>query len=244
MSALELPQPPTTTTANFGTFASAGAANSCPEIDPSERLKILGWLQACPNPPLVTKEYGIDWTIHRYKECNFVGYVIMEQAKDLNPALSKQLSRPIRRPADEPAQGFDPEFVPKTHFTSLSLGSTPWGYAAPRVLIEQFGRKEPWKVGEERVNKGLEILNETITQSSTPAEFLAVLADKVTHADADPTAVLSHVFAIELKNEGAFFLVKRVANEMKAKAPELWSHYLSLTSEVTKAAGIIFPQPV
>jgi len=236
---IELPQSPTITDSNFGAFTSHGHDNFCSTLEPTERLNTLGWLQACPNPPAIAKEFGLDWTIARYLESNFVGALIIEESKTLNPSLSKELSTPIPRPLDEPAKGFDPNFIPENHLTHLSPASTPWGYGAARALIEQFGREKPWEIGDQRVMIGITLLKQAVSQSITPAEFLAVLAGKITQADADPTAVLSHVFAIELKNEGAFSLVQQVAQEMEKNSPELWQHYLSLTQEETKTAGII-----
>jgi len=236
---IELPQSPTITDSNFGTFASPGHDNFCSTLEPTERLNTLGWLQACPNPPAIAEEFGKDWTIARYLESNFVGALIIERAQILSPYLAKKLSTSITRLIDEPAKGFDPNFIPETHLDSMSPASTPWGYGAPRALIEQFGREKPWKIGDERVMKGIKILNEAIKQSYDPSEFLAILADKITQADADPTAVLSHILAIELKNEGSFTLIKLVAEQIEKKSPELWQHYLSLTPEDTEAAGII-----
>lgn len=234
---VELPQAPRKTNANFGTFAVPDKDNFAQELEPKQRLEILGWLQACPNPKAIAEEYGQEWTTNRYLNCNYWGAYIIDRAKTLNPPLARQLLTPISRPADEKPVGYNPESVPDSYTTTVSPGTTPWGYAAARVLIEETGRD--WKIGELRVKRAQILLEDTLKSTSSPAEFLAILASETTKADADPTKVLGHIFAVELEQEGVLFLVEKVVREIKRKTPWLWSHYLSLTPEQKQAAGII-----
>lgn len=221
----------------FGYWFAPDKDNFFLEKDPYQRLRWLGWLDGCPDPVKVAEAWGLEWVIKRYWECNFWSTWILEQVKVENSQLAVQLLTPVSLPVEHPAKGYDPDSVPASYLTTIFPASTPWGYALSRVLIEQLGRQ--WRVGEERVSKGLRLLNEAIKASSTPVEFLVVLADKVTKADAGPTAVLSHVFAVELEEEGKLFLVKQVAEEVKEKASELWQHYLSLSLQEREKAGII-----
>lgn len=233
----ELTQTPTKTETNFGTFADPGKKNFALELNPQQRLEVLGWFDACPNPNAIAKEYGLNWTLNRYLNCNFWGAYIINDARKINPSLAEQLMTSIPRPSNEQPVGYDPQLVPALYTKTVSPGTAPWGYAASRVLIEETGRD--WKIGEPKVKKAQVLLEESLQSTSSPAEFLAVFADKVTKADADPTKVLGHVFAVELQQEGVLFLVHKVVNEVKNKAPQLWNHYLSLTPEQRQAAGII-----
>ncbi|MBI3385726.1 hypothetical protein HY031_01430, partial [Candidatus Gottesmanbacteria bacterium] len=163
---------------------------------------------------------------------------IMEKASQLNPALAEKLAQSHKRPNDEKPRDFDPSSAPAEYELMVLPGSTPAGYAASRVLIEQFGRNPQWKIGDERVKKGLHILRNALKRSSTPSEFLAKLANRVTFADADKDAVLSHIFAVEFENEGVIFLAKQVAQSVKAIAPRLWRRYKSLSDKQKREIGI------
>ncbi|MCG2691466.1 hypothetical protein L6272_01420, partial [Microgenomates group bacterium] len=77
---VELPQAPTATDKNFGTFAVPGKDNFAQGLKPKQQLKILGWLQACPNPQAIAEEYTIDWTLNRYLHCNYWSAYIIDRA--------------------------------------------------------------------------------------------------------------------------------------------------------------------
>jgi len=234
---VELPQAPSKTEVNFGTFAVAGKDNFAQSLSPDQRLKVLAWLQACPEPKAIAAQYGPEWTMNRYLHCNYWTAYIIDQAKKINLPLAEQFLTPILRPADEKPEGYDPESVPNSYLTIVSPGTAPWGYAATRGLIEETGRN--WKIGEPRVSHGIRLLKRSIKEATTPAEFIAILANKVTKSKADPIAVLGHIFAIELEKDGVLFLVQDVVKAVKNKAPELWQQYLQLKSKERLAAGII-----
>lgn len=237
---VELPTPPTLTQENFGTFWQPGHDNFAQGLPKSDRLQILGWFDACPQPHALAEFYGINWIINRYAECNLVGGYILDQAEKLNPALAAQLSKSTPRPNGEYPKVFDPQSVPDTYKKTLSPGQTPVGYASSRVLIEQYGRDPQWQIGDRRVSKGNKILELSLVTSSNPADFLATLANLVTKADANPVAVLGHIFAAEFEEEGGLSLVRQLAVAVQAKSPHLWQTYLSIKSfEEQQKAGII-----
>lgn len=234
---VELPQVPKPTDANFGTFAVPDRDNFAQNLKPDQRLKILAWLQACPEPKAIAAQCGLEWTMNRYLHCNYWTAYIIDQAKEINPSLAKQLLTSIPRPAIEKPEGYDPESVPSSYLTIVSPGTAPSGYSPARELIEEIGRD--WKIGEPRVSHGIGLLKQSIKEATTPAELIAILADKVTHSKADPIAVLGHVFAVELEKDGVLFLVQDVVKAIKDKAPELWQKYLNLTPKERVTAGII-----
>lgn len=223
---------------HFGAGWVEGLDNFFPDLPPDKRLKVLGLLDACPNPTAVADENGLDWTINRYTECNLVDSLIMERADEVNPDLAKKMRTPYLRPTDEQPKNYDPKAVPKMYKLMVLAGSGPVRYAASRVIIEEFGRNPQWRIGDPRVSKGLHILETSLKESSKPEEFLARLADGVISADADMDAVLSHIFAREFEGEGLMFLAKRLAQSIRKYAPDLWQHYQSLTDEQKKEKGI------
>ncbi len=223
---------------HFGAGWVPGVNNFFPDLPPDERLKMLGLLDACPNPAAIAKDYGRDRLIQRYAECNLMDAFIMVKADELNPSLAQQLRMSTPRPNSEKPMNYDPNAVPEMYTLVVFAGSNPVRYAGSRVLIEQFGRKTPWFNGTDRIKTGLSILEKSLKESSTPEEFLARLSDGVTSANADIDAVLSHIFAVEFEGEGLLFLAKKVAQAVKIHAPDLWQHYRSLSDEQKKESGI------
>lgn len=223
---------------HFGAGWVKGLNNFFPDLPPQERLKVLGILDSCPNPDAVAAANGRDWTINRYTECNLVDGFMMEQADQINPKLAGKLRGFHFRPLGEKPYGYNPKAIPVLYRFMVLAGSNPVRYAASRVTIEEFGRKPPWKIGDPRVSRGMLILKASLQDSRTPEEFLARLANGVIAADADKDAVLGHIFATELEEEGTIFLAKKVAKEVKIHAPELWQHYKSLSIRQKIHAGI------
>lgn len=229
-----------TVSQHFGAGWVKGLNNFFPDLPPDERVKILGLLDACPNPAAVVKKNGLDWTINRYTECNLVDGLLMEKADKINPTLAQKLRKSYIRPIDENPRNIDPNAIPKMYRLMILSGTGAVRYAASRIVIEQFGREPQWKIGDPRVSKGMQILETALKESSEPEEFLAKLADGLTSTDADATMdkVLGHIFAEEFQEEGQIFLAKKVALAVKEFAPALWEHYLSLTDEQMKLNGI------
>lgn len=226
----------------FGRGWIPGEDNSFSDLPKPERVRVLGMLDACPEPSKMVEVYDYDWIIARYTECNMMGTsgFILQKAKELNPNLASQFQTKIPRIKGENPEGYESDAVPSDYEVNLYPGSSAAGYAASRILIEQFGRSEPWKIGDERVKKGFYLLEEALQEAQTPIEFLVILAAKVVKADAHPTAVLGHLLAVELKGEGIFTQIREIANVLQTRAPELWDYYKNkLTPEERDKSGIL-----
>jgi hypothetical protein len=224
----------------FGTFYIPGERdNFFMDLPLEERVLVLAMLDACPEPQNMIETFAHQWIINRYKECNYVSGLIVEKAKELNKHVANQmLAKKPRLPGEVP-QGYEPEAVPDDYEEYLYPGAQAVGYAASRVLIEQFGRQEPWQIGDERVKKGFYLLESALKVSRDPIEFLVVLAQFVTLADAEPKAVLGHLLAIELKGEGIYTQIKQIGRKMRSSAPELWECYCELTPQERAEAGML-----
>ncbi len=82
-----------------------------------EQVLEIGWSHACPVIDEVVTEYGPEWTLKRYAECNFVFGLIVESARDLNPDLCRQLTTPVKRlDGEKPGKEFNPEFIPDNFY--------------------------------------------------------------------------------------------------------------------------------
>lgn len=108
-----------------------------------EQIKEVGWSHACPVVSEVVRDFGPVWTLHRYAECNFVFGVILEIARENKPELYSQLIESVSRlKNEEPRKDLDKQFIPTDFYQQMSPLSTPWGYALPRVAIEQLNKWE------------------------------------------------------------------------------------------------------
>lgn len=226
----------------FGRGRIPGENNFFPNLDLEDRVRVAGMLNACPVPNLMIETFSLEWIIDRYTECNLVGYVIEEKARELNPGLYDKMTTDTDRLAAEIPENFELEAVPTDYQEVLRCGASAVGYAASRILIEQFGREEgPWKIGSQRVKRGYELLEEALRESVEPTEFIVRLADLVTDHDADTNAVLGHLLAVELTEESLYSQIHEIGDQMRRNAPGLWEYYLSLTPEQREEVGILQP---
>ncbi len=122
----------------------------------------------------------------------------------------------------------------------MSPLSTPWGYALPRVVIEEMGRGESNKNRtQKRILKSLGLIDRAVKTSKTPVELLVKMAEQVSKLDADPKAVLSHVLANGiLIEEGCTTMFNDIKRKIHKSAPILGRTYSSLTSEERTKEGI------
>jgi hypothetical protein len=208
----------------------------------NEQVLEMGWSHACPVVNEVSKEYGPEWTLKRYAKCNFVFGLVVESAKDLNPKLHKLLTTSVPRLDNEfPGRFFNSEFIPETFDKEMSPLSTPWGYAIPRVIIEEMGRgKNNSDRTQERLLRALNVIDVNVKSSETPIELLIKLSEHVLVFDADPKAVLSHVLASGIrKEEGCWAMFNEIKKQIDENAPTLKKVYDAMSPEERTKEGII-----
>lgn len=204
------------------------------------RVCIHAAYHGCPRPNYVRASYDTpekpERTFQRYLSCDaWHEWAILEQSRISNPNLYRQLTTPVTRLLpDEPVGDYEPEAVPPSHEYQMSPLSTPWGYALPRVLIEQFGRDEACT--GDRITSGLEMLVKVIADSNSPIELLSKLANIVTTTgQADPISVLSHILSPGiLKEENCHTMFKEIASALRQNAPQLWETYKDLAQNPEK----------
>lgn len=208
----------------------------------NEQVIEMGWSHACPVVDEVIKEFGPEWTLKRYAECNFVFGLIVESARDLNPELYTLLTTPVvRLEGEKPGREFKPELIPSNFYKEMSPLSTPWGYALPRVVIEEMGRGENNKDRtQKRLLKSLSMIDKGVKTSKTPVELLVNLAEQASKLDANPSAVLSHTLANGiLVEEGCKTMFDEIKAKIDKSATVLRKTYNSMTPDERKAEGII-----
>ncbi len=208
----------------------------------SEQVLEMGWSHACPVIDEVCKEYGCEWTLKRYAECNFVFGLVIESARDLNPELYKLLTTPVPRLENElPGRSFKPDLVPKSFFREMSPLSTPWGYAIPRVIIEEMGRGENNSDRtQERLLTALDVIDTNVVYPHTPVELLVSLSEHVSVLDADPKVILSHLLSSDvLREEGCWTMFKKIKWEIDNSADNLRHTYNYMSSAERTKKGII-----
>lgn len=208
----------------------------------NQQVMEMGWSHACPVVDEVIKEFGPEWTLKRYAECNFVFGLIVESAKDFNPELYKQLTTPVTRlDGEKPGKEFNPKLIPDNFYKEMSPLSTPWGYALPRVVIEEMGRGENNKDRtQKRILKSLSLIDKVVKTSKTPNELLVKMAEQASKLDANPKAILSHVLASGIfVEEGCKTMFDDIKRRIDKSAPVLREAYDAMSIEERQAEGII-----
>ncbi len=197
-----------------------------------DQLSEEAYYHACPQPGRVSVEYGTVWTLERYASCNaWFRMAFLDPAEELNPALYQQLTTSVPRIPGEAVGFYEEGAVPDSHEVEMSPLSTPWGYALPRILIAQFGKR-----GEDReayrMLRGIKMASKMIAESSTPVQLLTKLAEAYSQMGAHPDEVLSHVLSPGiLAEENCKTLFKEVVRDLEKNAPVLWSHYQKIPQD-------------
>lgn len=207
-----------------------------------DQILEIGWSHACPVIDEVVRDFTPEWTLARYSECNFVFGLIASRAEELNHDLHEQLTQPVKRlPGELPKEGLNPEFTPTNFKQEMSPLSTPWGYALPRVVIEQMGRgKNNENRTEIRILRALDIIDEAIEVSETPSQLLVNIAERVIMEKAGPKAVLSHMLSKNiLLEEGCETMFEEIKKDMDRLAPFLRQTYNAFSIEEREVDDII-----
>lgn len=202
------------------------------------------WAHACPVPEDVIREFGADWTLERYSSCDEVFGEIVRMASEIDFALYYRLTDYTPRVEGEyHDRKLKKKYIPKDFWKEMPPLTTPWGYALPRILIEQFGRgDENGPRTDKRVENGKLLIKEAIEESRTPIELVVKLSRKVCQADANPETVLAHLMAKGiLKEEGCKTMFREISNMLQREAPELWEVYLKMLNEEKWQGQIIRP---
>ena len=203
-------------------------------------LRIAAWEHACPIPDEVYKEFGVDWTIERYLECNFVWGYILDVAEQLNPELYQQLSDPVLRKFDEPMGKHEQGRIPKSHKTFMSPLSTLYGYALPRVFLEIAGRGKHRT--QERYLYAMEQLESAVKVSHKPTELLARLtnaaqSNEMTRVRA--VKLLDHVLPAGIvKEENNVSQCREVVEMLETYAPAVFRTYKRLSPKKRKKLSL------
>jgi len=202
-----------------------------------EQVDALAWSEACPVKNYVIKRSGPEEAIKRYGEVIFARQMVLKTAEKHNPELHQALTVTLNRNFDEKVGVHEPTSVPESHLLVINSNSTPWGFSLPRILLDQFGKQKPDR--QERMQKGLEILETTVKEVHTPLEFVAVLAERMAAADADRDRVLRSTLSKGcLDEENTRQLYQDLRAELKQHAPTLWKRYTELDSQTREELGI------
>ena len=207
-------------------------------------LRVAAWAHACPIPDEVSKGFGVDWTIERYLECNFVWGYMLDVTEQLNHELYQQLSDPVLRKFDEPMGRHEKGRIPRSHRTFMSPLSTLYGYALPRVFLEIAGRGK--KRAQERYLHAIKLFESSVKVSHTPTELLARLTNAARwnqKARIRTTVLLDHVLpAGVLKEEHNVLQYKEVVEMLQKYASVVFRRYKKLSPEAKKKVSLALVQ--
>jgi hypothetical protein len=205
-----------------------------------EQAKIIGWADSCPitdeltDPENSDPGRGPEAMLQRYAEVNFWFSFIARETDRLNPKLHESLMRPVRREIGEPVGKHEPNNVPDWHARKISPMGTLPGYALPRIFVEQIGTHKGISRDEvqDRLLRGLDIMEAAIVQAKTPNELLALVAEGLLHADCTPGEIMKHTFSAGwIEEHNAHRMMGQFKLMAQHRAPDLINAYNSLTEE-------------
>ncbi len=211
------------------------------KLDVRDQARLVGWANSCPvveeltDPNNPNPGRGPEAMLRRYAEVNLWFGFIGRAAKKLNPDLYEQLMAPVARLRGEPVGKFEEGSVPDTHAEEMSPMGTLAGYALPRMFVEQLGtgRGLDREEVQNRLIKGLKVLDETLPVARTPLELLALLAEGLTtRADLTPAQALKHVLSKGwLEEHGAYTMMSFCKGMLARKAPTLRAAYQQMSAK-------------
>ncbi|MBN8550450.1 MAG: hypothetical protein J0M12_14140 [Deltaproteobacteria bacterium] len=209
-------------------------------------LRGLAFSHGCPIPDLVEQEYGAAWALARYASCNFVykHIILGEAAAKPDQTLFERLHAGLLRAPGELPPPRNPAFVPPDYHIRMCGMGTPWGYAAPRIFLEQLGDLEAQERAivdpeGQRFDQALRVLENAVSLSEEPIPFLVRFAEGVVEEKADRTAVLSHLLSLDFyREENCPSVAALVRQEIELRAPRLWRSYCGLSVAERRRAGI------
>jgi len=216
----------------------AARSHLCPVPDEVITAYSEDYAQSHPDitDPNIIRLEGMKMAISRYSECNFaMKRIILPSVKETNLSLYKKLITPVARlPQELPDSSLKEKYLPKDFKEKMRLASTVYGYALPRILIAQFGenRTENDARSQERMLKGLLLIDTLAPNYNNPVELTVALAEEVCRLDADPRRVIYHLFSTGiLKEEGCKTMFKEVFDTMNSNSKILKQTYEDMLDE-------------
>lgn len=232
-------------TSHFGNGSFVGdflhPENDTLELEPRDLARKLGYVAGCPvverltEPENTKPGRGSEAMIERYGEVSFwygeMVWRLDEQNRDL---FIKEMAWPIaRRIGDkERITAFDEPSIPEDHFAYMRPLGTLYGYALPRIMIEEirgqeYSAQDTVSV-QDRMIVGLEAFEHIASNASDMYELTAKFAEAIAQLDGDPEAILGHILAPGwLEEHGAVWMFNDMREAVKKYAPTLWQEYIS-----------------
>lgn len=234
----------------FGNGSFVGNALNDPtfyDLSVREQAKIVGWAISCPvaeeltDPQNPNPGRGPDVMLNRYGELAFWSGQINRIAKEFNTDLHVQLTQSVRRLQSEPVGKYEPESVSESYISEIPPTKTLVGYTLPRLMTKQLGGKEVSPAEkQDRLVRGLDILERSMIAAQSPEELLAFSAEAMAQADVDPRIVLSTILNTGwYKEQNADSMVTALKAALQADAPQLWQLYGSLSEPDKLASNIL-----
>lgn len=218
----------------FGTYHFGQQPIPKDRLQVLKTARLLGWSSGCPIAAELTNsqntQYGPSVMLQRYDEVNQWFTLITKIAKDEDYLLYQQLTTPTLRLPGEPVGKHEHQSVPGSHLEQISPMSCIYGYATPRVVITLTTLETiPTRAG--RTMRAVDVAKRMVKKAQTPAELLALTAEKTALIGVEPTQVLQHTLAQGvLEEENCRTAYINLANFLEDKAPNLMRAYLGLTT--------------
>ncbi|HRJ06574.1 MAG TPA: hypothetical protein PK096_03215 [Candidatus Saccharibacteria bacterium] len=207
-------------------------------MDDRDQARLLGWIAGCPvveeltDPNNSSDGRGAEAMVERYAEVNVWFTLITEMVWEHNRELADAFYSSVDRHDDDVVGKYEDSSIPADHFEKMAPIGTLAGYAMPRIFIEQLNGTHPEddpKDTQDRVVAGLDAV-ERVSDSKTPLEFTARLAEELYHLQSNPYRLLKHLLPTGwLDEHGAEWMIKDMKQAIADYAPEMWKVYTGTT---------------
>lgn len=210
------------------------------ELAPRDLARRLGYVAGCPvverltDPENTQPGRGSEAMIERYGEVSFWFGELVRHLKERDIELGTEMTWPVAREAadKERMTAFDEASIPDDHFERMRPLGTLYGYALPRIMIEEMrGREDSAqdKVSiQDRMAGGIEAFEDVSDDSNDLYELTAKFGEAIAQLDGDPQAILGHILPPGwLEEHGATWMFNDMREAVKKHAPTLWQEYIS-----------------
>lgn len=210
------------------------------ELEPRNLARRLGYVAGCPvverlTDPANTKPgRGSEAMIDRYGEVSFWFSELTSILRKQNPELASKITQSVARHDGDRERmiAFDEPSIPDDYFEQMRPLGTLYGYALPRVMIEEIrGNEESAQDNtavQDRLVAGIEAFKSVCHDATDPYELTARFSEALAQLDGNPKAILGHALPPGwLEEHGANWMFNDMREAVKKYAPTLWQDYIS-----------------
>lgn len=210
------------------------------DLEPRDIARKLGSAAGCPvverltDPENTKPGRGSEAMIDRYGEVSFWYGELAGRLHSIKPELVSSLYEPTARKEGDKERmiAYDEQSIPDNHFELMQGLGTLYGYALPRIMIEEIRGRDDSAQDEvsvqDRMVAGIEAFESVCRDSDDMYELTAKFSEMIASLDGDNKSILGHILPPGwLEEHGATWMFSDMREAVREHAPVLWQEYIS-----------------